>query len=112
MALINPYIFREYDIRGKVSEDFPEHVVTKLGKALGTFVNRSGGSEIAISGDIRLTPPELINQFKAGVITTGGAGIAFPISLPLVVVIFPSSVSSPLGSVSTIVIGPPLTSAP
>ncbi len=71
MSLINPYIFREYDIRGKVSEDFPEHVVTKLGKAFGTFVNRAGGSEIAISGDIRLTTPELINQFKAGVITTG-----------------------------------------
>ncbi len=71
MSLINPYIFREYDIRGKVSEDFPEHVVTKLGKAFGTFVKRAGGLEIAISGDIRLTTPELINQFKAGVITTG-----------------------------------------
>ena len=63
MSLINPYIFREYDIRGKVSEDFPEHVVTKLGKAFGTFVKRAGGLEIAISGDIRLTTPELINQF-------------------------------------------------
>ena len=71
MSLINPYIFREYDIRGKVSEDFPEHVVIKLGKAFGTFVNRAGGSELAISGDIRLTTPELINQFKAGVLTTG-----------------------------------------
>ena len=57
MSLINPYIFREYDIRGKVSEDFPEHVVTKLGKAFGTFVKRAGGLEIAISGDIRLTTP-------------------------------------------------------
>ena len=40
MSLINSYIFREYDIRGKVSEDFPEHVVINLGKAFGTFVNR------------------------------------------------------------------------
>ena len=38
MPLINPYIFREYDIRGKVVEDFPEHVVIKLAKAFGTFV--------------------------------------------------------------------------
>ena len=38
MALINPYIFREYDIRGKVIEDFPQHVVEKLGKAFGTCI--------------------------------------------------------------------------
>ena len=71
MSLINPYIFREYDIRGKVSEDFPEHVVIKLGKAFGTFVKRAGGIEIAISGDIRLTTPSLIEQFKSGILATG-----------------------------------------
>ena len=27
MTLLNPFIFREYDIRGKVVEDFPKHVV-------------------------------------------------------------------------------------
>jgi len=71
MSLINPYIFREYDIRGNVSKDFPEHVVGKLGKAFGTFVNRAGGREVAISGDIRLTTPKLIEQFKKGVLSTG-----------------------------------------
>jgi len=71
MSLINPYIFREYDIRGNVSKDFPEHVVGKLGKAFGTFVNRAGGREVAISGDIRLTTPTLIEQFKKGVLSTG-----------------------------------------
>ena len=71
MSMINPYIFREYDIRGKVAEDFPEHVVIKLGKSFGTFVKRAGGTEIAVSGDIRLTTPELIIQFKSGVLSTG-----------------------------------------
>ena len=71
MSLINPYIFREYDIRGNVAEDFPEHVVIKLGKAFGTFVKRAGGSEVAISGDIRLTTPTLIEQFKMGILSTG-----------------------------------------
>ena len=33
MSFINPYIFREYDVRGNVEEDFPEHIVKKLGKA-------------------------------------------------------------------------------
>ena len=67
----SPYIFREYDIRGNVAEDFPEHVVIKLGKAFGTFVKRAGGGEVAISGDIRLTTPTLIEQFKTGILSTG-----------------------------------------
>ena len=71
MSFINPYIFREYDIRGNVAEDFPEHIVIKLGKAFGTFVNRAGGREVAVSGDIRLTTPALINQFKTGILSTG-----------------------------------------
>ena len=68
---INPYIFREYDIRGKVVEDFPPEVVVLLGRSFGTLVKRSGGREIAISGDIRLTTPDLINYFKQGVLSTG-----------------------------------------
>ena len=68
---VNPYIFREYDIRGKVTEDFPPEVVVSLGKSFGTLVKRSGGREIAISGDIRLTTPDLINFFKEGVLSTG-----------------------------------------
>ena len=71
MSFINPYIFREYDVRGKVLEDFPEHVVIKLGKAFGTYVKRFGGKEIAISGDVRLSTPQLIDFFKKGVLDTG-----------------------------------------
>ena len=71
MSFINPYIFREYDVRGKVLEDFPEHVVIKLGKAFGTYVKRFGGKEIAISGDVRLSTPQLIEFFKKGVLDTG-----------------------------------------
>ena len=69
--MLNPDIFREYDIRGNVEEDFPDHIVKKLGKAFGTIVKRAGGNEIAISGDIRITTPNLINCFKAGVTSTG-----------------------------------------
>ena len=69
--MINSYIFREYDIRGKVADDFPDHVVVKLGKAFGTFVRRAGRQEIGLSGDIRLTTPELMQSFKEGVLSTG-----------------------------------------
>lgn len=68
---INKYIFREYDIRGKVLDDFPPEVVENLGKAFGTFISRSGGQEIALSGDVRLTTPLLIESFKTGVLSTG-----------------------------------------
>jgi len=69
--MVNKYIFREYDIRGKVVDDFPPHVVTLLGQAFGTFVKRNGFREIALSGDIRLTTPDLMVQFKKGVLSTG-----------------------------------------
>ncbi len=68
---INPYIFREYDIRGNVAEDFPPDLVVLLGKGFGTFVRNQGGKEIALSGDIRLTTPELMEHFKRGVLSVG-----------------------------------------
>ena len=68
---INKYIFREYDVRGKVEDDFPPQVVEALGKAFGTLIKRNGGQEIALSGDVRLTTPDLIEQFKLGVLSTG-----------------------------------------
>ena len=68
---LNEYIFREYDIRGNVSEDFPEEVVVNLGKGFGTFIKRTGGMEIALSGDVRESTPILKDQFKTGVLSTG-----------------------------------------
>ena len=69
--MVNKYIFREYDIRGKVVDDFPPQVVNQLGRGFGTFVKRSGFQEIALSGDIRLTTPKLMEEFKNGVLSTG-----------------------------------------
>jgi len=65
------YIFRKYDIRGIVERDFPEPVVTNLGRAFGTFVKRQGGKTIALSGDIRLTTPKLKQWFGQGMLETG-----------------------------------------
>jgi phosphomannomutase/phosphoglucomutase len=65
------YIFRKYDIRGIVEEDFPESVVQNLGKAFGTFVRRRGGTTVALSGDIRLTTPTLKEWFAAGMLSAG-----------------------------------------
>ena len=68
---MNKYIFREYDIRGKVSEDFPPEVVESLGKGFGTWAKRQGAREISLSGDIRLTTPTLLEHYKKGLLSTG-----------------------------------------
>ena len=68
---MNPYIFREYDIRGIVEKDFTSDVVKNLGRAFGTYVIRSGGQKISISGDIRLTTPKLVKKFTEGLIDAG-----------------------------------------
>ena len=68
---VNRYVFRQYDVRGVVAEDFPPEFVTGLGRAFGTFVKREGVREISLSGDVRLTTPELKKQFKDGILETG-----------------------------------------
>ncbi len=68
---VNPYIFREYDIRGKVAEDFPPELVVTLGKGFATYALRQGANEIALSGDVRTSTPRLLENFKEGVLSTG-----------------------------------------
>lgn len=68
---MNPYIFREYDIRGVVAEDFPEEVVVLLGKGYGTYVAEKGGQTVTVSGDVRRSTPDLKRAFIQGVLSTG-----------------------------------------
>ena len=68
---LNPFIFREYDIRGVVEKDFPDDVVENLGKAFGTYVKRKGVDKISLGGDVRLTTEQLKKAFTKGVISTG-----------------------------------------
>jgi phosphomannomutase/phosphoglucomutase len=68
---LSPYIFREYDIRGKVGEDFTEEVVREIGKAYGTVVKRIGGKRIVCGRDGRLSSPSLQNALIEGILSTG-----------------------------------------
>ncbi len=68
---ISPYIFREYDIRGKVGDDFTEEVVTEIGKAYGTVVKRKGGKKVVCGRDGRLSSPALQNALIEGILSTG-----------------------------------------
>ena len=68
---LNENIFREYDIRGVVLEDFQNDVVESLGKAFGTYIEKKGWKSISVSGDIRETSLELKEIFIKGLLTTG-----------------------------------------
>ena len=68
---ISPYIFREYDIRGKVGEDFTEEIVKEIGKAYGTIIKRKGGKKICCGRDGRLSSPSLQEALIEGILSTG-----------------------------------------
>ncbi|MCS7149684.1 MAG: phosphomannomutase/phosphoglucomutase [Caldimicrobium sp.] len=68
---VSPYIFREYDIRGRVGEDFTEEVVRLIGKAYGTMVKRKGGETVVCGRDGRLSGPSLQNALIEGITSTG-----------------------------------------
>jgi phosphomannomutase / phosphoglucomutase len=68
---INPYIFRAYDVRGKVGIDVLPDVFAEVGRAYGTLVRRRGGRTVALGMDNRTTSPPLKEAFAAGMLSTG-----------------------------------------
>jgi len=68
---INPYIFRNYDIRGIVGEDLDAEKVEAIGKAYGTLLNRRKIKQAVVGYDCRVSGPELQKAFIKGLITTG-----------------------------------------
>ena len=68
---INPFIFREYDIRGIVEKDLTDEVVELIGKAFGTFLQRQGGKKVSVGGDVRLSTERFRQALVRGLISTG-----------------------------------------
>ncbi|HEX5529722.1 MAG TPA: phosphomannomutase/phosphoglucomutase, partial [Methylomirabilota bacterium] len=71
MAELNPYIFRAYDVRGKVGSDITPPVFDLVGRAYGTLVKRRGGRTVALGMDNRLSSAALKAAFATGVLSTG-----------------------------------------
>jgi len=67
----NPFIIREYDIRGEVGKDLTIPVVEGLGRACGTHLKRSGGEVMLMGRDCRLSSPELGDAFSKGARAAG-----------------------------------------
>jgi phosphomannomutase/phosphoglucomutase len=52
---INPDIFRQYDIRGKVGTDLTEDTVSVLGRAFGAYLTGAGAKQVSLASDNRLS---------------------------------------------------------
>ncbi len=68
---VSPYIFREYDIRGKVGIDLTEEVVGEIGRAYGTLVRRKKGKKVVCGRDGRLSSLSLQQSLIEGILETG-----------------------------------------
>ncbi len=69
--VMNPNIFREYDIRGIVGEQLTDETVATLGRALGTFFRQNGAKRIAIGYDARESSPRFCELLTNGLNETG-----------------------------------------
>ncbi len=72
--MIDPHIFRAYDIRGKALTQLTEDAAEKIGRAFGTVLRRKYGLEhptVALGRDARTHGPLLEEAVRRGLLSTG-----------------------------------------
>jgi phosphomannomutase / phosphoglucomutase len=73
--MVNPHIFRQYDIRGVVGPDIDAEVARSIGRAFGTLLRRRLGTDsparVALGRDNRLSSDELAAAVSAGLGAVG-----------------------------------------
>ncbi len=72
MKDIKPDVFRAYDIRGVVDQDFDPQWVEILGRAVGTYFRSRGLSRAAVARDCRHSSPGYLVAMAEGL---AGAGV-------------------------------------
>src|SRR5881397_897143 len=70
-TMLNPQVFRAYDVRGLVGPDINPDVFRQVGRAYATMVRRRGGRRIAVGQDNRLSSNGLKAGFVDGVRAAG-----------------------------------------
>ena len=65
--MLDPKIFRAYDIRGIADEDFTDAAVSALGQAFGSMVKDRGGISVSVGHDCRLSGPRIYESFCNGI---------------------------------------------
>ena len=69
--MLNPEIFRQYDIRGIAGTDMTNKDVVLLGKGIGTFLKKAGKKVIAVGRDCRLTSDDYAAHLIQGLVAVG-----------------------------------------
>ncbi len=70
--MVNPTIFREYDIRGIADRDLTDDMVEQIGKAYGTYLGKKGLKKFTVGRDVRLSSERIKNAIVKGIASTGG----------------------------------------
>ena len=69
--MLNPHVFRAYDVRGRVGSDINPDVFRQVGRAYATLIRRNGGRRIAVGRDNRLSSNGLKDGFVEGARAAG-----------------------------------------
>ena len=69
--MINPDVFREYDVRGIVDRDLNFDFVYNLGRAVGTYSIDRGVKLMTVGMDCRLSSSEYRDAIREGITSTG-----------------------------------------
>ena len=69
--MLNPVIFREYDIRGIVGKDLDDAGVKAIGMGIGTYLRQNGCTHITLGRDCRLSSESYAKRVIEGLTATG-----------------------------------------
>jgi len=69
--MLNPHVFRAYDVRGLVGSDINPDVFRQVGRAYATLIRRNGGRRIAVGRDNRLSSNDRKLGFVEGARAAG-----------------------------------------
>src|SRR5207244_12859315 len=70
--MLNPHVFRAYDVRGVVGRDINPDVFRQVGRAYGTLIRRRAGRRVAVGQDNRASSGALKAGVVEGVRAAGG----------------------------------------
>jgi phosphomannomutase / phosphoglucomutase len=68
---MNPQVFREYDIRGIVEDDFDDDFVIDLGRGYATLLHEAGKKTVTLGRDCRLSSDALRDLLIEGLLPSG-----------------------------------------
>ncbi len=69
--MLNPVIFREYDIRGIVGKDLDDEGVKEIGMGIGTYLRQNGCTSITVGCDCRLSSDNYTKLVIEGLVSSG-----------------------------------------